>query len=64
LRIKFNLGGGADGSRSTMAAKMEKHSFAENDWTQVGNLLAARTTHRSSVVGNNIFHIGRYPGAE
>ena len=60
LRIKFNLGGRADGRTSNMVAKMSQHSFDENIWTKVGNLLSGRSGHRSIVLGNQIFHIGGY----
>ena len=46
MKIKFNLGGFADGSTSNMVAKMGRHSFAENGWTNVGNLLSGRYYHR------------------
>jgi len=58
VRIKFNLGGWADGIDSNMVAKMDKHSFDENIWTKVGTLLSGRYNHRSIVLGNKIFHIG------
>ena len=58
MRIKFNLGGEADGSSSNMVAKMSQNSFDENIWKNVGNLLSRRRGHRSIVLGNQIFHIG------
>jgi len=62
LRIKCNLGGIADvggiPGPSNLVAKMGPNSFAENDWTKIGNLLAGRYGHRSIVLGNRIFHIG------
>jgi len=58
LKIKFNLGGQADGSDSNMVAKMGRNSFADNGWTMVGTLSSARRGHRSIVLGNQIFHIG------
>jgi len=60
VRIKFNLGGLADYSPSNMVAKMGRNSFDENGWTNVGTLLAGRSSHRSILLGNKIFHIGGY----
>ena len=58
MRIKFNLGGLADGRISNMVAKMDQNSFDDNEWTKVGSLLSGRVIHRSIVLGNRIFHIG------
>ena len=60
MRIKFNLGGRADGETSNMVAKMDQNTFEENVWTKVGKLLSRRHSHRSIVLENKIFHIGGY----
>ena len=58
MKIKFNLGGRADGSESNMVAKMDPISFGDNEWTNVESLLSSRFGHRSIVLDNRIFHIG------
>jgi len=58
LKIKFNLGGYADGGYSNLVAKMDENGFDRDIWTKMETLLTTRYGHRSMVLNNKIVHIG------
>ena len=61
FKIKFNLGGWADGNGvadGSVVAKMDENGLARNIWTKMGDLLTSRNGHRSIVMHNQILHVG------
>ena len=53
-KINYILGGYTDHARTTSLAAV----YNGFGWTEIGNLLAPRSEHRSIVINNSIIHVG------